>query len=617
MKREIANLVADGLYKKALCLNSQLHSSSLRPNKFTFPSLLKACAKLRLIPQSQMLHTHLVKTGFQTDIYTATALTDCYMKLHLLNDALKVFDEIPEPNMASFNVAISGFSRYGFYNEALRVVRLAAMKGFRPDSVSVASLLSACEYVEIGIQLQCWAMKIGVGRDIYAATSLVTMYMNFGELVSATKVFEVVQDKNVVCYNAFISGLLQLGSPRAVLDVFNDMRRSSGEEPNSVTLICIISACSDLKYVGFGRQVHGYIFKVEMSFDTMVGTALVDMYSKCCCWQRAFDVFKEMNGKRNLITWNSMITGMMLNTQSENAVKLFGQLETEGLKPDSATWNSMISGFSHIGKELEAFMFFRKMQSAGVMPSLKSITSLLPACSALSALQSGREIHGHVVRTYISNDEFIATALIDMYMKCGQCSLAHRVFDRFEIESDDPAIWNAMISGYGRNGEYETAFEIFHRMVEENVQPNLATFSCVLSVCSHTGQIDKGWQVFGMMSTDYGLKPASEHFNCMVDLLGRSGRLDEARGLLKEITEPSTSVYASLLGSCKCYSDSKLGEEMVKKLSELEPENPTPFVILSNIYAQQGRWKDVERVRRVIDERGLRKHPGFSLAGVT
>ena len=615
MKREIAKLVSDGFFKEAISLYSQCHSASLPPNKFTFPPLLKACAKLKSLPQGQSLHTHLIKTGFSSHVYAATSLTDMYMKLHLLHDALKVFDEMPERNPTSFNAVISGFLQNGYSREAFSAFKQVGFGTFRPNSETISCLLLACESVRHGMEMHCLAIKLGVETEVYVATSIVTMYSNYEELVSATKVFEGTRNKSVVSYNAFISGLLQNGIPRLVLDVFKDMRECSVEVPNSVTFVLVLSACASLLYLRFGRQVHGFIMKTAKEFDATLATALVDMYSKCGCWHLAFDAFKELDGIRNLITWNSMICGMMLNAQSENAVELFEQLECEGLVPDSATWNSMISGFSQLGKGVEAIKYFKRMLSAGIVPSLKSITSLLPACSDLSALQCGKEIHGHAIRTDISSDEFIATSLIDMYMKCGYHDLARRIFYQFDRKPDDPAFWNAMISGFGRNGENKSAFEIFDQMREEKVQPNAATFISVLSVCGHTGQVDKGWQVFRMMSKDYGLKPKPEHIGCMVDLLGRSGWLGEAQELIQELSQPSASVFASLLGACKYHLDSEVGEEMAMKLAELEPENPTPLVILSNIYAEFGRWGDVERIRGIMNNKGLRKLPGSSLIG--
>ncbi|KAK6922055.1 E motif [Dillenia turbinata] len=617
MKNEIAKLVSNGLYKEALLLYSQLHCrSSLCPSTYTFPYLLKACAHLKLPLQAQMLQTHLMKMGFQSNVYAATALSSMYMKLNYNSSALKAFDEMPERNLVSVNAVISGFSRNGCFREAMRVFQDLGYKGFRPNSVTLVSLLSACKLVRHGNQIHCWVEKLGVGDDVHVGTSMVTMYSNCGEIVDSRKVFELIEDKNVVTFNAFFSGLLQNGVYEVFLDVFNEMRRNSHVKANSVTFALVLSACLNLKYLKLGRQVHGLIMKTKMRFDVMVETTVVDMYAKCGCCKLACDVFKEMGASANLITWNCMIAGMMLNDESENAVKLFEQLASAGFEPDSATWNSMISGFSQLGKGDEAIKYFNRMMSAGVVPSVKSITSLLSSCSALSALSLGKEIHGHIIRNGIGDDEFISTALVDMYMKCGYPSWARQVFDRYDIKPDDPAFWNAVISGYGRNGDTESAFKIFEMMQQEKVQPCSATFVTVLSLCSHMGLVDKGWHLFRSMTCQYGVQPNLEHLGCMVDLLGRSGRLDEARELIGEIPKPSASAFSSLLGACKFHAEPELGEEMATRLSKLEPENPAPLVILSNIYAGEGRWKDVERIRKLMNDRGFNKHPGNSMLGV-
>ncbi|KAI9126361.1 hypothetical protein K1719_002782 [Acacia pycnantha] len=617
MKHDILKLVSDGLYREALHLYSQFHSASLSPHSFTFPPLFKACSILKSPSLGQILHAHIIKFGFQADTFASTALTAMYMKLHRLTDALMVFDDMPHRNVASLNAAISGFSRNGYHREALMVFKLIGSSNLRPNSVTLASLLSACDGVKNGELVHCWAVKFGVESDTYVATSLISMYSNYEELNSASRVYGGLANKNVVSYNAFITGLLQNGVPCLVVDVFKEMIVCSDDKPNFVTLVSVLSACATLLDVNFGRQVHGFITKVVTGIEVMVGTALVNMYSKCGCWDSVFDVFDTLDGNRNLVTWNTMISGMMLNAQFEKSLELFQLLEFEGMHPDSATWNSMISGFAQQGKSVEALMWFRKMMLASVAPSLKILTSLLSACSDLSALRHGKEIHGLALRIDINEDEFLVTALIDMYMKCGHSSWARGIFDQFDTKPNDPAFWNAMISGYGRNGENESAFEIFNEMQERMVRPNTVTFVSVLSACSHTGEVDRGLQIFRMMRRDYGLHPKPEHFGCIVDLLGRCGRLDEARDLVEELAEPSSSVYASLLGACKSYLNCNIGKEMAMKLLELEPENPTPLVVLSNIYAGLGRWRDVEIIRGMIKDKGLDKVRGFSMIEVT
>ncbi|XP_021746207.1 pentatricopeptide repeat-containing protein At2g02750-like [Chenopodium quinoa] len=612
MSHNIAKFVTNGYYKQALHLYSHLRSSSLPINHFSYPCLLKSCAKLNYPLQGQIIHTHLIKSGFYCDTYAATGLTHMYMKFRQVKYALKVFDEMPQRNEASFNAMISGFAQNGYFGEALVVFREVGLKRCRPNSVMIASVLSACDVVENGSQVHCWAVKIGVERDVYVATGVVTMYMICSEVVSATKAFGMMNYKNVVSYNAFMSGLVQNGVYRVVLKVFKGMFETSSEGPNAVTLVTVLGACSNVTNLRFGRQVHGVAVKVGLQFDIMVGTALVDMYTKCGSCS-GYHVFREMKGNRNLITWNSIIAGMFLTGNCDAALKLFSELESEGLVPDSATWNTMISGFSKQGKYESALQFFTVMVSEGIAPSLKSLTSLLDACSMISSLQLGNQIHAAAIRADISNDEFFTTALIDMHMKCGQSSWARKIFDHYKNKPDDPAFWNAMISGYGRNSEEDSAFEIFNLMQKENVGPNSSTFANLLTVCSHAGQLDKGLQVFEMMTTEYGLIPTQQHFACIIDLLGRSGHLQKAHELIQEIPEISSSVYSSLLGAAGHHLDPKLGEDMAKELSELEPGNRATFVVLSNVYAAMGRWEDVERIRKMIDVKGLEKYPGYSV----
>ncbi|PIN25329.1 hypothetical protein CDL12_01926 [Handroanthus impetiginosus] len=616
MRHRIAKLVKDGLYKEAIVLFSKHHSASIPPTNFTFPYVLKACSELKAISHGQMLHAHLLKSG-HTNKHATTDLTNMYMKLGVVDSAAKLFDEIPNPSISLLNVVISGFSQNGLFAEGFGVFKLFSVPNLRLDSVTVASVVSACENVVNGVQVHCLAVKIGVEMDDYAATSLMTMYLNCGELASAARLFGLIEDKNVVCYNAYLSGLSQNGVVETVLRVFKEMRGLLYEKPTVVTMISVLSACGNGKCVTFGKQLHGLIVKVELEIDTNVGTGLVDMYSKCGSWECAYGIFREMGNNRSLITWNSMIAGMMLNDQSENAINLFVEMESEeGLKADSATWNSMISGFLQLGRAEEAFFFFRKMLSCGVKPNVRCITSQLAACSSLSVQHYGKQIHAYVARMNIIDDEFLSTALIDMYMKSGQPYLAHNVFNQFLIKPKDPAIWNAMISGYGKNGNSEAAFDVFSQMIKQRVKPNLVTMSCLLSVCSHTGQVDKGFEMFRLMTIGYGLNPTSKHMNILIDLLSRAGRLDEAFELLQATDETSATVVASLLGASKHHSDSKIAEEMARRLLELEPENPIPFVILSNIYAGQEKWNDVHKIRKLLDMKGLKKSPGLSSVGI-
>ncbi|CAA6660899.1 unnamed protein product [Spirodela intermedia] len=582
MKVELQELAGRGLYREALSLYARCHGSSLWPSAFTFPLLLKTCGKLGLTSQTQQIHAHVVKAGFLFDVYTATALTDAYMKLRDPGEALKLFDEVPNKSVASYNAVIGGLRRSGRLAESVGFLRRLQGEGFLPSAATVAGLLPSFGSLQQGCQLHGLSVKLGYELDDYVSTSLVAMYSVCGQLSAARRVFNLLPFKKVV--ERF---------PCEAVDFFMELMDLPGEKPNASTLVSLLSACSDLSDFQLGRQIHSYLMKTNQEEDDgMVGAALVYMYGKCGSPQCAYQMFESLPHKE-LTAWNSMIYGLLLHKRLDDALELFRRLDGQGLTPDSTTWNLMISGFSQEGDAARAFEFFRTMISSGCV---------LQACSEVSNLRSGKEIHGYALRTRSFYDDFVLTALVSMYMKCGDSLHARRVFDQIERRSADAALWNAMISGYGRNGETEAALEIFTLMQKENVKPNCASFLCAISVV----------RMFRTMSVVHGLSPTAEHFSCMVDLLGRGGSLDEALGLLKEMPSPATSAYYSLLGAAICYGDAKLGELAAKKLSELDPGNPSALVMLSNIYAKEGRWSDVERLRKTVAQKTLKKSLGFS-----
>ena len=221
--------------------------------------------------------------------------------------------------MASVNAVVSGLAYNGHVGEAFRTLGSGRCGDFRPNSVTVAGLLSACESVGCADALHCWAVKLGVQTDVFVATAVLSVYSRSKDAALVRKVFEEMPERNLVSYNTYVSALLQRGLLREALDVFKEMMESFGERPNRVTLVSVVSACASVSCVLLGRQVHGLAIKLELELDVMVGTALVDMYSKCGCWRPAYEVFEELRGVRNLVTWNAIIWGLMLNAQSERA----------------------------------------------------------------------------------------------------------------------------------------------------------------------------------------------------------------------------------------------------------------------------------------------------------
>jgi pentatricopeptide repeat protein len=318
--------------------------------------------------------------------------------------------------------------------------------------------------------------------------------------------------------------------------------------------------------------------------------------------------------ERSLVTWNAMISGFLIHDKLADAVRLFEQLRLKGFRPDRITWNLVINGLAHHQMFAEVFSFFSKMRLEGVSGvNLETMTSMLSACSAMSDIQHGKQIYCQVIRTMQDfEDDVFQTTVIDMFMSCGCDRYAGRVFEKRGRKLNDPALWNAMISGYGRCGKNSLALKTFSEMLQQQVQPNSATFLCALSACSHSGLFQKALHIYQVMENTYSINPTVEHLSVMVDLFCRAGKLSEAYSLLLKHNDPPASMWYSFLGACRKYSNAELGEIAATKLYDLDPSCTTPWVILSNIYAEQYRWNDVETLRKSMSDKHLVKAPACS-----
>jgi pentatricopeptide repeat protein len=353
--------------------------------------------------------------------------------------------------------------------------------------------------------------------------------------------------------------------------------------------------------------------------------------------EEALKLFQEMP-HRNVISWNSMITGYALSGQVDEALKLFQEMPERDVissnamiagysqnghvdeavklfhtmpERDVVSWTAMIAGYAQNGHFEEALEFFGQLLRTCLKPSSDTFACILPACANLTALEHGRKLHENIIRIGFQYDVFVGNALIDMYAKCGIVESACKVFDK--ISNRSVVSWTAMIGGYALNGLGIEALQVFKQMQLSGTNPDAVTFVGVLSACCHAGLVDDGCQYFDYMTRNYNITPTMEHYCCMVDLLGRAGNLEEAWDFINRMPiKPGPSVWGSLLAACRIHTNIELGKYAAESLFELEPENGAPYVLLSNIYAAAGRWDDIEKVRRLMKDKRIKKEPGHS-----
>lgn len=420
-----------------------------------------------------------------------------------------------------------------------------------------------------------YVLGLGLGNDILVLTSFVDMYSKMGDIESARWVFYKMPTRNLVSWNAMISGCVRNGLVGESFDLFHRLVRSSGGF-DLTTIVSLLQGCSQTASLATGKILHGCAIR-SFESNLILSTAIVDLYSKCGSLKQATFVFNRMKD-RNVITWTAMLVGLAQNGHAEDALTLFAQMQEEGIAANSVTFVSLVHSCAHLG-----------------------------------SLKRGRSIHGHLFRLGFAFDIVNMTALVDMYAKCGKINLAERIFSHGSI-SKDVVLWNSMITGYGMHGHGYQAVGVYHKMIEEGLKPNQTTFLSLLSACSHSSLVEQGISLFNSMERDHNIRPIEKHYACLVDLLSRAGRFEEAQALIEKMPfQPGTAVLEALLSGCRTHKNINLGIQTSDKLLALDAMNPGIYIMLSNIYAEARRWDKVDYIRGLMRNRGLKKTPGYSL----
>ncbi|GMH15975.1 hypothetical protein Nepgr_017816 [Nepenthes gracilis] len=439
------------------------------------------------------------------------------------------------------------------------------------SSSDYASLLQSCiaeRAIEPGKQLHAQLCLSGQGLNVNLATKLVNLYCNCNALMYAHRLFDKIPKSNLFLWNVLIRGYAWEGPYENSLSLYYQML-DHALVPDNFTFPFVLKACSALSAIKQGRDIHEHVIRTKWENDVFVGAALIDMYSKCGCVRDAQCVFDKI------------------------------------VKRDVVLWNSMLAAYSQNGQPDESLSLCNKMAFAGVRPTVATLVTVISAAADIAALPQGREIHGFSWRQGFVHQDKVKTALVDMYAKSGSLKVARSLFE--QLQDKRVVSWNAMITGYAMHGNAADAIDLFEQM-RINSQPDHITFVGVLSACRHGRLLDEGWKYFDEMVRDYHIDPTVQHYTCMVDLLGHSGRLNEAYDLVIRMkATPDSGVWGSLLNACKIHGNVEMGEFALEKLIELEPEDAGNYVILSNMYAKAGKWEGVAKLRNLMIERGVKK----------
>ncbi|EYU43291.1 hypothetical protein MIMGU_mgv1a024519mg [Erythranthe guttata] len=413
-------------------------------------------------------------------------------------------------------------------------------------------------------------------HDVYLSTKMISSHVENYRLADALHLFDETSEKDTVMWNLMIKGCVTCGNLDMGLRLFNEM-----PEKNVISWTTVINAF--LKY-GMIEEAKGLFRKMPV---------------------------------RDTASWNAMVHGFFVNRRVEEAIKLFEEMPDRNV----ISWTTMISGLDQHGRSDEALSYFVKMVGFGVKPTSNTFSCAITSCANVQDLYLGRQVHGHVLKLGYVSDMFITASLITFYANCKQIEECAKAFN--EKFHPNVVVWTSLLTGYGANGKHENALGVFSNMIRVGIIPNQSSFTSALNSSREIEAFDWGKGIhcgafkMGLENdclTRYSkVEVKIEHYACMVDILCRSGELDEAERLVKEMPmEANLSVWLALLSGCRGpQADLEIAERAAKRIFCIDPKCGAAYVLMSNIYASAGKWNEVARIRRKMKEVGTVKQPGI------
>ncbi|KAI5661165.1 hypothetical protein M9H77_20488 [Catharanthus roseus] len=560
------------------------------PNSTSLPNLLQGN-----IPYSHLLQIHgrSYRLNAHHDNLIATRLIGHYPpKL-----ALRVFYHLHRPNIFPFNAIIRVLSERNLSSDAFFIFKRLRYESLLPNDLTFSFLLKACcgasdiNYVK---QIHTHVVKSGFSDNSFVSNGLLNVYAKgFRDLVSAHKVFDDMLEKNMVCcWTSLISGYAQLVKSEEVLRLFLLMVKEH-LRPENDTMVSVLSACSNLDLAATEKWVQKLTDLVTVTDSSkltcdFVNTVLIYLFGKWGKVDKSRERFDEIsdNGKRSVVPWNAMITAYIQNGCALEGLNLFRLMIKE-------------HGYSN--------------------PNHITMVSVLSACAQIGDLELGIWAHEYMKNKgrmdLLKSNRNLATALIDMYSKCGHLDKAIEVFD--QLVQRDVVSFNAMIMGLAINGKGKEAFQLFSKMQELGLRPNANTFLSILCSCSHSGLLEEGRKMFRCMMHQFSVSPGMEHYACYIDLLARAGCIEEALAVVSEAPfEPNEFIWGALLGGCLLHNRLELSRTIAKMLVKVEPHNSAGYVLWSNALAVDHHWGDVSGLRWSMRKSGVSKQSGCSWISV-
>uniref|UniRef100_A0A7N0T0C5 DYW domain-containing protein n=1 Tax=Kalanchoe fedtschenkoi TaxID=63787 RepID=A0A7N0T0C5_KALFE len=565
-------------YEEALKCFYRMRHSHHEINSTTISSLLSACMSPDHLNTGRVMHSLVTKHGLDSNICVGNTILTMYSEAGKSKEATQFFQEMRNTDLISWNSMMACYGREGKCMEALEMFS-ELLRMWRPiNHVTFGSALAAFsnpEFLPEGKTIHALAITVGLHENMVVGNALVTMYGNLGFMVEASRVCQSMPNRDVITWNALIGGFSENEESDNAMQAFKSMR-VEGVSANYITIVNLLGAFSaPSSLMQHGTPIHAHAIVTGFDADDYVKSSLITIYAKC----------------GDLSSSNFLFDGME--------------------KKSSATWNAMVAANAHSGSGETGLKIFSDMRSSSVNLDHFTFSGGLAAAANLAVLGEGEQLHGLIIKYGYESNIHVINAAMDMYGKCGEMDNVVKLLPN--LVNRTRMSWNILISACARHGFFQKAIETFQEMLELGPKPDHVTFVSLLSACSHGGLADEGLKYFSLMTTEFGITPGIEHCVCIIDLLGRSGRLVEAEAFIESFpVQANDLVWRSLLATCKIHNNLELGKKAAKKLLELVPTDDSAYVLYSNVCATTGKWDDVESVRNQMVSKNVKKQPACS-----
>lgn len=577
---------------------------SQKPSLSHYTNLINHCLSLKSVKFAQTIHAQLIKFGFNGTTFMGNRFVDLYFKVGSFNDASKVFDEITNKNVISWNIWLNGLLKFGHFEKAclvfnempekdvvswnsmisgcgllglwgygLEVFKDMQSFGFRPSKFTFSILTTFVSCASLGKEIHGNMVRTGVGfSNLVIGNSLIDMYGKLGLLEYAFGVFLSMEEVDVLSWNSLILGCSKSGYEDLALEQFDHMRLA-GYSADEFTVSSVISVCNSLRNLDKGKQVFALCVKGGFISNSIVSSAIIDLFSKCNTLEDSVRLFEEVEHWDSVLC-NSMISSYARHDSLDDALLLFVLALREACRPTEFTFSSVLS------------------------------------CITFLSVEQGHQVHSLVIKSGFESESIVASSLVDMYAKIGFIDKAMEIFS--EIQIKDLISWNTIIMVLAHNGRSVETLELFQELLREGPAPDRITLAGVLLACRYGAFVDTGMRIFSSMEEEFGVSPCDEHYTCVVDMLCDAGKLKEAFNTLEAMpSEPSFLVWKSILLATAFYTDLNFTELVAAKMKELKPHSSLPYLVLNRAYEMRGRWEGMIRVGKAIKQR-LKKPVGCS-----